>query len=229
MAVIGISACSSLHDYEESVRRAGGEPRVLHPESDRAEDVVGEIDGLLLTGGGDVDPALYGEARHATFGAAEPGRDVYEIDLTRRATERNLPILAICRGIQVLNVARDGTLIQDIPAQVEAGLNHSVTAAPCAIAHQVWITNDTLLERLLGERVEREVCDVNSRHHQSLNALGRGLVVSATAPDGVIEAVEDPEQRFCVGVQWHPENFYRTGEFSGLFEGFVKIAGSTTR
>jgi putative glutamine amidotransferase len=226
MAVIGIAACRSLHDYEASIRRAGGTPRVLRSETDAAAEVIHQIDALLLPGGRDVDPALYGETRHSSFGASETGRDVYEIELTRLASDMDLPIFAICRGIQVLNVARRGTLIQDIPEHVGGTLNHAVDEPPCAIAHSVAITSGTLLERLMRERLEGTVCPVNSRHHQAVHVLGHGLVVSGIAPDGVIEAVEDPTRRFCLGVQWHPENFYPTGEFLPLFEGLVRAAES---
>jgi putative glutamine amidotransferase len=219
--VIAIPPCAKLHDYEESVRRAGGEPRVLRIGVDRPETVIGEVDGLLLPGGGDVDPSLYGEPPHAAFGAAEAGRDAYELELARRAHEADLPTLAICRGIQVVNVALGGTLVQDIPDQLQGSLNHTVREPPFAIAHDVWIGSGTILERLLRDRLTGDTCAVNSRHHQAIKTAGTGLIVTATAPDGVIEGVEDPARRFYVGVQWHPENFYRTGEFSGLFEGFI--------
>jgi putative glutamine amidotransferase len=217
MPLIAIAPCSKLHDYEESVRRAGGDVRVLDPATDRPEDVIGSVDGILLTGGNDVLPSIYGEAAHPAFEAAEPGRDDYELDLVRRATAANLPLLAICRGIQVLNVARGGSLFQDI--------DHPTVKDPrVAIAHDVWITAGSLVDRLLHERETGDTCPVNSRHHQAINTVGQGLLVTATAPDGIVEAVEDPSQRFCVGVQWHPENFYRTGEFRELFEGLIEAA-----
>jgi putative glutamine amidotransferase len=222
MPLIAIVPCSKLHDYEESVRRAGADVRVLDVAADRPADVVAAVDGILLPGGGDVHPALYGEAAHRTFTAAEIGRDEYEVELTRRAMEADLPLLAICRGLQVLNVARGGTLVQDIPAEVASSVDHDVREPRAAIAHEIWMTSGTLLERLMRSRIEEgDVFDVNSRHHQAPKAVGAGLVVSATAPDGVIEALEDPGKRFCLGVQWHPENFYRTGEFRSLFEGLV--------
>src|SRR5215212_6659340 len=117
MPIIGIVACSSLHDYEESVRRAGGDVRVLDPAVDRPADVLQSVDGILLTGGDDVLPSIYGEPAHPAFAAAEPGRDDYELELVRRATEARLPLLAICRGIQVLNVARGGSLHQDLRSE----------------------------------------------------------------------------------------------------------------
>jgi putative glutamine amidotransferase len=227
MPLIAVARCSKLHDYEESVRRAGGEPWVLDLEADRPADVVARVAGLLLTGGGDVDPSLYGEAPHPAFSAAEPGRDAYEIELVRRALDADLPVFAICRGVQVLNVARDGTLVQDIASELASALQHKREGSdqPFRLAHEVWLDTGSLIQTLISDSAgDVESCQVNSRHHQAVKAPGEGLVTVATAPDGVIEAVEDPSRRFCLGVQWHPENFYRTGEFRALFEGFVKAA-----
>jgi putative glutamine amidotransferase len=222
---IAIAPCSKNHDYEESVRRAGGEPTVLDYASHPVAEVVRQFDGILLAGGRDVLPSMYGEAAHGAFAPAEPGRDEYELELVRRALAADLPLFAICRGIQVLNVALGGTLVQDIPTEVTNALPHDVREPRVAIAHDVWVTAGTLLERLMRDRIESgDELHVNSRHHQAVKQLGAGLVVTGTAPDGVIEAVEEPARRFCVGVQWHPENFYRTGEFSPLFEGFVAAA-----
>jgi putative glutamine amidotransferase len=222
MPVIAIAPCSKLPDYEESVRRAGGEVRVLNPAVDSPADVIGSVQGLLLTGGGDVRPDLYGAVAHPTFDPAEPGRDEYEIELVRLALQKDLPVFAICRGVQLLNVACGGTLIQDIPAEVGTSVEHRIKEPRFALAHDVWLTPGSLLQQTLRERLEdADSCAVNSRHHQAPKDLGEGLVASATAPDGVIEAVEDPNHRFVLGVQWHPENFYRTGEFRTLFEAFV--------
>jgi putative glutamine amidotransferase len=222
--VIAIAPCTKPHDYESAIERAGGEVLRLDPATHRPADVIAMADGVLLPGGGDVLPSLYGEAAHATFAAAEAGRDDYELELTRRALDANLPLLAICRGAQVLNVACGGSLLQHIPEQVGTLVNHTLREPPHALAHDVWVASGTLLETLMRERLEGDTCAVNSRHHQSPGRLGTGLVASATAPDGVIEAIEDPTKRFCLGVQWHPENFYRTGEFRALFEGLVDAA-----
>jgi len=222
MPIVAITPCEKLRDYEEAVRRAGGDVRVLDRNLDKPADVVREVDGVLLTGGGDVLPSMYGEAAHRSYAAAEPGRDEYEIELARRVTEADLPLLAICRGIQVLNVARGGSLVQDISDQLGTSINHTLRDSPVTIAHEVWVTEGSLLDRLMHDQLEGDACQVNSRHHQAPKSLGQGLTATATAPDGVIEAVEDPSRRFCLGVQWHPENFYRTGEFRPLFEGFVE-------
>ena len=222
--IIAIAPCAKPHDYEEAVTRAGGVVRTVDCTKDSPADVVAAAAGILLPGGGDVLPSIYGEAAHPSFSAAEPGRDEYELELTRRALEADVPLLAICRGIQVLNVACGGTLVQDILEQLPRALNHTLKDPPFAIAHDIWITQGSLLDRVLRERVEGDTCPVNSRHHQAVKATGEGLVVTATAPDGVIEAIEDPSRRFCLGVQWHPENFYRTGEFRDVFEAFLAAA-----
>jgi putative glutamine amidotransferase len=221
---IGVTRCSRVDDYVASVEQAGGRARVLEvSQSPRA--LVNELDGLLLTGGGDVDPAFYGEERHPNVYDAEPGRDEFEIDLARRAMDADLPMLAICRGAQVLNVASGGSLVQDIPSAVTTDLTHSIDVPKDVIAHCVTVTKGSRLAAALGPAVDSgSLCRVNSRHHQSVGRLGRTLIASATAPDGVVEAVESEAARFCVGVQWHPENFWRTGEFNGLFETFVSAA-----
>ena len=224
--VIGVTRCSRLDDYVASVEQSGARARVLEvSESPRA--VLQTIDGVLLTGGGDVDPVFYGADRHPTVQDAEPGRDEFEIDLAKRALEADLPVLAICRGSQVLNVAAGGTLVQDIPSAVTTGLAHSVAEPKDSLAHEIRIANDSRLHAALGSAVDSScACRVNSRHHQSVGQLGERLVASATAPDGVIEGIEAPDATFCVGVQWHPENFWRTGEFRPLFDAFIAAARS---
>ncbi|HEX4913872.1 MAG TPA: gamma-glutamyl-gamma-aminobutyrate hydrolase family protein, partial [Vicinamibacterales bacterium] len=143
---------------------------------------------------------------------------------------KGIPVLAICRGMQVLNVAMGGTLFQDIPSQVTGALEHSVPQPRFQIAHEVWVSTDSLLSTLLADHMEDgETCHVNSRHHQSVKTVADGFEVTATSPDGVIEAMEKPGAPFCVAVQWHPENFWRTGEFRELFEGLVKAASAKTR
>jgi putative glutamine amidotransferase len=225
MAVIGITVCRKLEDYKQAILHVGGEVRILDASMSVADALSG-IDGLMLTGGDDVMPSRYGETAHETVVEAEPGRDEFEIALVNEARARELPLFAICRGIQVLNVACGGTLVQDIPSEVRGALPHSLKIPPhepYSLAHEVWLDKDTLLSRLMGERLsDADSCEVNSRHHQAVKDVARGFKVSATAPDGVIEAIEDPTRRFCLGVQWHPENFYRTGEFRNLFEGFVQ-------
>lgn len=222
--VIGVTRCSRLDDYIASVEQSGARARVLEV-SESPRTLLEAIDGVLLTGGGDVDPVFYGEDRHETVADAEPGRDEFELDLARRAMEQDFPLLAICRGAQVLNVAAGGTLVQDIPSAVTSDLTHSLTEPKDCVAHDIRIVSDSRLHAALGGAVNSScACRVNSRHHQSVGKLGKQLVASATAPDGVIEAIEVPNATFCVGVQWHPENFWRTGEFRPLFDAFVEAA-----
>jgi putative glutamine amidotransferase len=225
-ATIGVTRCSKLDDYLASVEQAGARPRILEvTESPRK--VLAEVDGVLLTGGGDVDPVFYGEDRHPLTHDAEPGRDEFEIDLARRAMSAGVPLLAICRGAQVLNVAAGGTLVQDIPSAVDRDLGHSIAEPKDQPCHEIDIVTGTRLSAVLGERMDAGCsCRVNSRHHQSVGRPGEGLIVSARASDGVIEAIEKPDAAFCIGVQWHPENFWQSGEFSPLFEALVRAARS---
>jgi putative glutamine amidotransferase len=212
-------------DYTTSLERAGAEVRLLRPESDGLPEALDECDGVLLTGGVDVDPVEYGDdTRHATL-ELDQVRDRFELAIARTALDRDLPLFAICRGAQVLNVAAGGTLIQDIPSEQPTDVNHSLTQPKDAVVHDVAIAPASCLAVLLAPRLTAGGrVSVNSRHHQSVRAVAPGFVVSATAPDGVIEAIEKPDARFCLGVQWHPENFWRTGEFASLFDGLVAEA-----
>ena len=221
---IGITRCSSLRDYLASIEQTGAKARVLEvTESPRT--VLAEVDGVLLTGGGDVDPVFYGAERDPATADAEPGRDEFELDLARRALAGDIPLLAICRGAQVLNVAAGGTLVQDIPTAMDSGLTHSVQEPKNVECHDIRLQAGSKLAHALGPRVDAACsCRVNSRHHQAVGRTGDGLIVSARAGDGVVEGIEQPDRRFCIGVQWHPENFWRSGEFRPLFEGFVNAA-----
>jgi putative glutamine amidotransferase len=226
MPLIGITRCSKLDDYAASLEQAGARFRILEvTESPR--DVLERVDGVLLTGGGDVDPVFYGEDRHPSTVDAEPGRDEFEIDLARRALTRGTPLLAICRGVQVLNVAAGGTLVQDIPSEIATGLAHSVQQPKDLECHDIHVEPGSRLSRILGEAAPACSCRVNSRHHQAVGAVAPGFLVSARAADGVVEAIEKPDAPFCIGVQWHPENFWRTGQFNGLFDAFVAAADSS--
>jgi putative glutamine amidotransferase len=224
--VIGVAFARA--DYLAALEKAGAEVRELKPATDRLPDALDGLDGVLLTGGPDVRPSLYGdEETHPTV-EIDDARDEYELPLARAAIERRMPLLAICRGVQVLNVAAGGTLIQDLPSERPGGLNHSVTTPTTALSHDVEVVPGTLLERLVAPQLkEGHRLDVNSRHHQAIDAVAPGFVVSASAADGTVEAIEAAgasPQGFCVGVQWHPENFWRTGETASLFESFVSAA-----
>jgi putative glutamine amidotransferase len=232
MPLIGLTPCRKIEDYRQAVLHVGGEVQIVDASMAAAE-VVDGIDGLLLSGGGDLEPARYGEAPHPSVVDVDPARDEFEIALVGEARRRNLPILAICRGIQLLNVACGGTLVQDIPSQVENALDHAFTVPPHKpfdYAHDVWVDDNSLLAKLMTERLNgSDSCAVNSRHHQAVKTVAPGFKVVATAPDGIIEAIEDQAARFCLGVEWHPENFWRTGEFRELFEGLVQASSAKKR
>jgi putative glutamine amidotransferase len=230
MPLIAVAQNRRMSDYVESIRRAGGEPIEVVPGIETAEQLLSRVDGLMLTGGGDVDPALYGEVANTTFQAAEDGRDAFEIALSRAAVAGGIPFLAICRGMQVLNVAMGGTLVQDIPSEVTGALAHSVPEPRFAIAHEVWVSKGSQLSTMLADHMEDgETCHVNSRHHQAVKRAAKGFEITATSPDGVAEAMEMADSPFCVAVQWHPENFWRTGEFRELFQGLVRAANARKR
>lgn len=191
-------------NYVRAVLAAGGLPILLVPELSREQTVelFGDCDGLLLTGGEDVDPCHYGAVPHPKLGTLDPRRDANELALVAEARARDLPILGICRGIQLCNVAFGGTLIQDIAAQRSSAINHDSPTQRDVRAHPITITEHSRLAAIL----EATSFDANSFHHQAVDTVGAGLVVTATAPDGIIEGIEsaDPHD-WIVAVQWHPE------------------------
>lgn len=188
--------------YIQAVIAAGGTPVLIpYQPKEQLRRIIHLVDGLVLPGGIDVDPNRYGQNPVVQCGEIDPLWD--ELDLTAAgfALERDIPILAICRGIQVLNVALGGSLVQDIPSQITDPVKHSQEAPRWYATHDITVQSASLLGEIWGTDSTR----VNSFHHQSVGALGRGLRVVATAPDGVIEAVESSEHHFVLGVQWHPE------------------------
>jgi putative glutamine amidotransferase len=191
--------------YIRAVQAAGGIPLLLTPHfTPEVQAALWQrLDGLVLTGGGDIAPARFGEAPHPAVADVSPARDELEIGLTQRAVADDVPLFAICRGVQVLNVALGGTLVQDLPSEWPNALPHSQKAPRHEPSHAVKVMGEgTRLGRVLGA-LEIEV---NSMHHQAIKRLGKGLREVAWAPDGVIEGVEMPgEERFVLGVQWHPE------------------------
>jgi putative glutamine amidotransferase len=208
-------------NYCSAVTRAGGLPILLPHEPEQAARYLGLIDGLIVTGGAfDVDPALFGAStRHATV-TTKDRRTAFELAVTRGALDSDMPVLGICGGQQLLNVALGGTLVQHIPDEVAEPLAHEQPNPRNEPGHTVQVTPGTLLHRITGSA---EIA-VNSAHHQSVKAVGAEVVIDAVAPDGVIEGIEAPGRRFCLGVQWHPE-FGITEADDRIFRAFIEAAG----
>jgi putative glutamine amidotransferase len=219
--------------YSEAVEGAGGLPvhLPLIPNAEYIAAVMAGLDGLLLPGSdSDVDPARYGHEPHPQLGHVVPEKDETDLLTLREAERRAMPIFAICFGIQSLNVSRGGTLIQDIPSQLPNAIKHNQGAPRDRHSHRVRILEGSLLGQLAGG----DRAPVNSHHHQAVETLGRELVATAWAPDGLVEAVEDPRSdRFVLGVQWHPELAWERDVLSqALFNRFVDQArtfSSSTR
>jgi len=199
--------------YVDAVEGAGGRAVVIPPTESGVEETLAGLDGVIFSGGADVDPSRYGAEPHPETDTPQTRRDAGEMALLQAALERDMPVLAICRGFQLLNVARGGDLIQHLPEEVGHD-DHKQVPGEFA-EHPVEIKEGSRLASIVGER-----SDVTSHHHQGLGRVGEGLVETAWAADGTLEAVEDPSLRFTVGVQWHPES----GEDAALFEALVAEA-----
>jgi putative glutamine amidotransferase len=202
------------YDYVRAVERAGGRALLVPPSEDAVDETLDALDGLVLSGGNDLEPSAYGADAHPATNGTNPARDRGELALLTAALARDLPVLAVCRGIEVLNVARGGDLVQHLPDQVGHEEHRAVVGA--FSDHGVRVEASSRLGSLVGERVET----VKSHHHQALGRVGEGLREVAWADDGTVEGVEDPERRFAVGVLWHPE----AGEDQKLFEALVAEA-----
>ena len=209
-------------NYCDVVATAGGVPVALPHEPDLVDAYLGMIDGLVVTGGAfDVDPSLFGAAeRHPTVKLKER-RTRFEWEITRGAIDRDVPLLGICGGQQLLNVVLGGTLIQHIPDTVRDALAHEQPNPRTEPGHDVLVEPGTLLHKITGS----ERLAVNSAHHQAAERVGAGIVVSGRAPDGVVEAIEDPRRRFCLGVQWHPEYRIGAGD-TAIIDAFVRAAAA---
>lgn len=208
--------------YLRAVEGARLVPIVAAPLDDpsRCAEILGAVAGLVLTGGEDMDPAGYGADPHAALGPTNPQRDQWEVALVRAARERGIPTLAICRGIQVLNVAMGGTLVQDIPSQWPGALPHDGDAR-ASRTHALDVTPGTKLAAALGATA----VVVNSMHHQAIDRLADGLQATARSPDGLVEGVETEDDRWwALGVQWHPEELTGSAEpwDRGLFAAFAE-------
>jgi gamma-glutamyl-gamma-aminobutyrate hydrolase PuuD len=199
--------------YVRAVENAGGRPLLVPPSQEGVEETLDAVDGLIFSGGADLDPATYGAEAHPATNGVRPERDNAELRLLEAALSRDMPVLAVCRGSQVLNVARGGDLVQHLPDVVGTD-THKETPGVFS-EHDVEVAAGTRLNTLVGDRTP-----VKSHHHQGFGRIGEGLEESARAEDGTVEAIEDPSRRFALGVLWHPEE----GEDAALFRALVNEA-----
>ncbi len=211
--------------YSEAVEAGGGVPLLipLIPERDYLAHLISRVDGILLPGSdSDVDPVRYQREAHPQLGSVHPLKDETDLLALEEIEERRIPLFAICFGVQVLNVARGGTLVQDIRSQLPNALKHDQGIPRDRHSHRVKLLEGSLVAELAGVKET----PVNSHHHQAIETLGRDLVATAWATDGLVEAVEDPRgDRFVLGVQWHPELGWQRDEFSrAMFSRFVTEA-----
>ena len=222
--VIGVSASkpsSATETYIKAIRRAGGTPIIIPITTREAElkAILKRIDGVVMTGGEDVEPWRYGEQPIPELGGVYPARDEFDIKLIQMAAAKKLPIMGICRGVQAMNVAFGGTLYQDIPSQLpNSKVDHYFGTKR---AHKIEIKQESRLHTILGDSAI-----VNSVHHQSVKDIALGFIVTAVAEDGVVEGIEMKSGKPIFGIQFHPEVFVAAGDndFLGLFEYFVKAA-----
>jgi putative glutamine amidotransferase len=217
--------------YVEELRKVGAVPWVIPlipHDPDTLQEIFSRLDGVFITGGVDVDPSCYREEKTCLCGRTDPDRDAVEISLLRHALAERLPVLAVCRGIQILNVACGGTLYQDVTAQVPAALKHDYFPTPERpsrkyLAHDITVRPGTRLRRIIGDAV----VPVNSMHHQAIKALAPNLAATAYAPDGIIEGVEGTDSQYLVAVQWHPEELTETQPgMANLFATFAEAASA---
>ena len=203
--------------YIHAIEKAGGIPFIV-PYTESGEAIYRYLKlcrGVLLTGGGDISPTLYGKASEGSI----PRRDYFELNFLKAALEVDKPVMAICRGIQLVNVYFGGTLIEDIPSLIKSDISHNQSEGPFEFSHEVEVTRDSPLYALFGiERIR-----VNSFHHQAIDDIGEGLLPMAHTPDGIIEAVFAPSARYLRAYQWHPERLYKKCEYNlSIFKDFIK-------
>lgn len=225
--IIGITFGSKIisgtsENYIHAIKEFGGEPRILYPGVPTSE--FADINGLLLTGGGDIHPQYFDQEWHPSLKYVSEDRDELELPLCREAIEADLPVFGICRGIQVMSVAMQGSLYQDVPSQLTDPLPHPAKNLSEDSEHEIEIEPDSRLSKLIGKSSD----EVNSAHHQAVDRIGEGFIVTARSADRVVEAIENPSKDFVLGVQYHPERMIRTEEFREhrrkLFEAFIGAA-----
>ncbi|CAA9483486.1 MAG: Glutamine amidotransferase, class I [uncultured Solirubrobacteraceae bacterium] len=209
--------------YLEAIEAAGGVPMVIPPlRPEAVAALVDGLDGVCLSGGPDIHPDAYGDRPHPRLGPTEVQLDAFELDLLEAADWRRLPVLAISRGAQLVNVARGGSLHQHLPDAVGHVVAHRQTVPAGVPTHAVGVAAGTLLEEIVGDGI----LEVNSFHHQSVRVIGEGLRATAWAPDGTIEAFEGVDERFVLGVQWHAEGLIGLQRHAALFDAFVSAAAA---
>ncbi|UTR13976.1 gamma-glutamyl-gamma-aminobutyrate hydrolase family protein [Salipaludibacillus sp. LMS25] len=213
---------NTSYDNIDSITQAGGVPVVLPnvPTAEAINVTIGKLDGMLITGGGDIDPHLFNEEPLPNLGLLHPQRDQFEVALLNEAMARNLPILALCRGCQILNIAAGGDMYQDIYSQITKPLLQHTQRAPRSFPfHTIHVTEESLLKKITGKSKYR----VNSFHHQAVRRLAEGFHISALSDDGIIEAFESSEHSFVLAVQWHPESMATDGDVPSrkLFSAFM--------
>lgn len=232
LPLIGITAASDPRmpehyllrwDYIHSIVAAGGLPVILAPVASMDSDILLErIDALILSGGGDIAPTSYGQTEEVKPVMVDQERDRFELAMISGALQRDLPVLGICRGMQLINIACGGDLIQDIPNQTSSTISHDDPSRPrYTLSHDVTLAPNTLLKRIVGSKNFA----VNSFHHQAVNRLGSDLTIGAVSADGLVEGIVLETHRFVVGVQWHPESLCSLGApFTSLFEALISQA-----
>jgi putative glutamine amidotransferase len=207
--------------YPEAIRRAGAVPVIIPPlDTDSIEPLLDGLCGLCLSGGPDLHPTVYGASPHPALGPTEPHLDLFEVALVRAAEARELPVLAICRGLQVLNVSRGGTLVQDLPSERPSSIVHRQQRAARIATHDVTLERDSLVAGAMGSAETR----VNSFHHQAVDVLGAGLRPVGWADDGVVEALQATDRAFTIAVQWHAESMIDSPEQARLLRTFAETA-----
>jgi len=213
----------TVRDYSEAVTESGGAPILIPLLRDEGalERILSSLDGLLLSGGADIDPRYYNEDPCPNLGEIDSAKDAVESKLVKMALDRDMPILGICRGVQAINVMGGGTLHQDIPSQVPGSIKHNQGADPRFPSHQIKVEPGSRMFKIM----ECDTIWVSSHHHQAVKDVAPGYVATARASDGVIEGIESMAHRFVIGVQWHPERTFHTdGPSRSIFRAFIESA-----